>query len=386
MKRIKFLGMLFCLVILSACTSGLELEKELQEVDIPNIADLDGIEWISYMLEAEISDDIVYELERLEKQPYLFTYRSSDDEVARIMLIDLTSGEIDNILEGRKEQSFLDISLINEGYYVVEVLDMETWERYLILLNSEFQLLKETRYDVPVLLSLWDTVARIENGELYIYGFDQSMDWSKGAMGELLRVNLHSGEYEVLFEAEATMRLIDFVGNEKVFVENRVIDIDSETFEIYYGVLNLETGEFNVFESNGFVAGEFDFQNLKVLASENISADENRNEIIIFDLSDMSSHILQLKDNDSHFVRFSHDGNHVVTVNGYESVFRVYDVKGNVTIELDIEFPEPEPLPWSIETSLFQGSFSIFSLTEKIYSIHSHVHPISRHIQFIELP
>jgi len=104
---------------------------------------------------------------------------------------------------------------------------------------------------------------------------------------------------------------------------------------------------------------------------------ELMNEVIVFNLENMSSEVIQLGHGDSLWARPSFDENYIVTINENESVFRKYDMNGNIVAETEIVIP----------FDFDNDSFEIFPLTDEIYAIHIHTSMFAdgRHIQMITL-
>jgi len=201
-------------------------------------------------------------------------------------------------------------------------------------------------------------------------------------MTDFVRVNLNTGEIEVLFEVNDSMRFRGFIEDNQVFISDQITDWDAGRVHTQYGILNLETGKIQLFERQGFAEGHIDLHDKKVLMTEQHVTEVVNNEVIVFDSADLSSQFISLENRESMWARFSYDGNHIVTVNEETAFFRKYDFNGNIISEVNIE------ISTAVEgiSEIVINAFEIFPLTENIYTIHSLGFPVERHIQFIRLP
>jgi len=98
-------------------------------------------------------------------------------------------------------------------------------------------------------LKLWGSVATFENGELIIYDtlsipgeVGESFGTFSIVPAHVRRLNLTTGEIDILFEVENSMHLMKFIGERYVLVE-RVVNVGVTVAGMRESVLNLETGE-----------------------------------------------------------------------------------------------------------------------------------------------
>ena len=346
-----------------------------------------------------IENEWFLELAELESMPHIVTNGWSSTQVNQVILLDLTTGEPMAIYEFGEYEAVEQVWDLGNGYYAAWVGDEDLWNRSSRLgidLPDDFEFSwgdeLERNFRIVIFdenLNPIDTLPysekmhsviffnrhiRFENGELFVYDFapyGQDITW------HFQRVNLHTGEITVLFETQNHISTHGFIGDNQFLVTDWLYPNG-----IKYGIFDLETGDITFSEQQQV----FDFGNF-VLTGSNLVMSEHQwgwrsgpeltNQIMILDLEDLSREMIQLAEGDSVWARPSYDGNHIVTINESESVFRKYDMDGNVIARANIV------LPFDFDNYHFE----IFPITEQVYAIHIHTPLLDggRHIQMVTL-
>lgn len=381
MKYIKVLTLLFTFILLSAC-NGTEttdddggisgtLTNEVGMFESP-----ENLQFVGNVVVPIADDRIMAELAGLAPMPYLIRDWENDQRF-QLLLMDLTTGDTLAIHKTGELGATERIWNLNDGHYVVESLDIDSWSSELVIFDKNLNLLAELPYDTEALPLLLTSALRIVEGELFVYGLGLNENWATESTTDLQRVNVHTGEIESLFEIDGSLTLHQFIDDNRILFIKQLTDWEAGQVHTHYGILDLETGETSTFERENFAPGEVDVRGSKVLIGERHVTDQVRNEVIVFDSEEMTSQFIQLEDEESLHAHLSFDGHHIVTINEEASVFRKYDLNGERVAEIEIEFPsEGDGV----------GFFEIFPITEQVYAIHTFEFPGGRHIQFIMLP
>lgn len=108
-------------------------------------------------------------------------------------------------------------------------------------------------------LNLWGSIVKFEDGILYVYStlsIPDAVGESFGAFSiipaYLRRLNLTTGEIDILFEFDNSMNLIEFIGENYILID-QVVDGTARTVR---GAINLETGELIDLERKIVLEGE----------------------------------------------------------------------------------------------------------------------------------
>ena len=392
MKYIKILVVLFTVVLISACNTT--------EDSVINRNETTGI-----ILTPVTDDEIIEELEHHDPMPHITIDQN------QVILLDLITGEALEIYEFDQQEIVNQVWDFGNGYYAawggMLGFDAEGFvenDFRIVIFDENLNPLETLLYDEIELPVLFFSVLRMVDGELFVYGQGWNENWATESMTNFLRVNVHTGEVTTLFEIEHSLRLHEFISDNQILVFDQTTDWNAGRVHTQYGVLDLDTGEVQLFEREGFAQGHVDFHESRVLIAERHVTTVVNNEVIIFDLADMSSTFIQLEDEESISVRFSHDGNYIVTINEEQSVFRKYDFNGVIVAEIEIDLPstvtgedefelETDTPTDLIPPARLYRDFQIFSITEEIYVIHTHLSLVEmwiflsdHYIQLVRLP
>lgn len=390
--KYKALILIAILYILAACT-----DNELLSQDDWWNEDEEFVEQVSSVgTILEIVDDELAEvLAELGVFPYL---TSKIEEGSKLAMLNLITGDIMASYDIPEDALVNFIKDLENGYFVVHLIP---WFFHENVPDFPFIIFDETLTPVETILFDGETlpfimdVMKLVDGELFVYGWGWTGDWSgwedwedwSHVGNEFLRVNIHTNEVEILFESdyETSTRastLHKFINSTQILTSALTTVEATGAFSTTVGILDLDIGELIYeFELDSFAILNSDFRASKILFSESLIAPgRERNEVLIFDIESWDHQMVSLGFNnenvlqESFWARLSFDGNHVVTVNIEESVFRKYDIKGVVVAEVEIE-----------TGILKSGDVDIHPLNDNIYAIHMW-NLLGRHIQIINVP
>ena len=215
---------------------------------------------------------------------------------------------------------------------------------------------------------------KYENNELIVYGNNIELNDTGGTEWIFYRKNLATGVMDELFRLHDEISMLALIGNchflgvsDNISFGEQIGQEFSPLFrDVNFGLINIETGAKNFFTVENFGRGHTDVVDSQMLISEMGAFNlEQTNRVILFDIEAETYEVIQLLPNDSHVARLSLDGNHIVTTNLAENLFRKYDLEGNVLFETAIE----------IRFNVIEEEFSyhdvfLFAIDENTYSIH----------------
>ena len=332
-------------------------------------------------------EEIKAVLEDLAPRPHLVNNSGWDTNqtpwewVNKISLIDLTTG---NILASYEFESHIQLShptglALGNGYYavgawVVDPITFEYLEREVMIFNDSLEVIDTVFYDIDVVSPLHWGFLQFREGELIAYTLEIQDEVSSGELNPVA-FNLHTGEIEILADIDENIGMMQkFIGDNQIFVIGQIEFWDRGSITTRYGIVDLETETVQLFEKEYFSFGTLDFNGSQVLIGESHSVGPAvLNEVVVFNVENMSSQTILLEgEEESHWVRFSYDGNHIVTVNEGLSLFRKYDLNGELVAEMEIEIPST--LPQAEEfmddpQARVVNSFEVFPLTSEVYVI-----------------
>jgi len=362
MVHIKKKIVIFMILLLSACsiTNDIEAGNDIIDEESP---------WNMPMVDAEV----IAELLDSDPVPHWIVMNR------QYLLMDLISGEILSEFEVDEGGFILGAWNLDNGY-VFQKGHPRDQESRLIILDDMFNYIETLEYNEDESLMLFSSVLRFSDDELIVYGPRWNEYWDTDPLTDFLRFNVHTGEIEELFKIEGSMRLYDFIGDNQIFISNQNTDWEAAFVYRDYGILSLDTGEIALFESDNFAYGDVFFQDTKVLLSE-AHPQQNQayqNEILILNTQDMSSTFIQVKNGDGISAHFSFDGQHIVTINEEASVFRKYNLNGEIIVEIKIELPIDiegidEFSEEELADAIFSRTFEIFAITDQIYAVHTRI-------------
>jgi len=340
-------------------------------------------------------------------EPILHLFRDGNIAVNKVFLIDLVTGETVATHEFDEYELVLQIWDFDNGYYAVWVGYEDLWRREWRLrrnegnmdttgiadddreyeeMNFRFVILDDSlnyvetipfnAYEASPEDNTWigqDIVEFIDD-ELVIYSFLGAQN----PRTEFIRYNVHTGEFEVLFQNELfadSTRIHQFINDGTVLFTSARIGSTS----FYYGVIDLTTEEVHTFETTAFENRRVTVNGAQAIFTPHDyreAGHELSDEVIVFNTVNFSTEIVQLQYEDALWAYLSYDGSQIVTVNHRENSFRVYDKNG----EMVSEIPLTETLPTEI------ANLTIFPISENFYTIHTVERFGPRHLQFVILP
>jgi len=211
----------------------------------------------------------------------------------------------------------------------------------LMLFDNELNRLETLEGDLGF-LRVSHVLLRLEDGNVVAYR------WSHTESGEdldLLRMDLRTGEVETLFVGigDVGFTLWEFVGEDLIVLSGRFFDTVPD--KMYYGVLDLGTGEIHLAEAGAIMVGQVVENGDSVIFTEvdvRVFDIALFDEVLVFNFQSLEGVVVNLFPEDSLWARLTLDGKYVVTVNLGESIFRKYDLSGSIVAEvpLTIDFPE----------------------------------------------
>ena len=353
------------------------------------------------------AEEIRNSLTELEPIPYLvhhpFTWET-DRWVWQISAVDLLTGDILANYEFSEEESFYGLWYLGDGHHALWIRN-NSHENYdlgheIIILNESLEILEVISYDVNTAPWISSGFLQLEDGELVAYSFDPGSGGSAPRpIADPVRFNFHTGERAVLTEMDEPIeQMHQFVGENQVFVTEKITFIDEGRIITRYGILDLETNATHFFEESYFNHERLAFNHPYVLINESHPLPPLRSEVILFNTETMSSEFAPLEGEESIWVHFSYDGNHLVTINEELSTFRKYNFSGTLVTEVELElFSNFGIAEWVEEGDLdlddISYGFRIIPITDQVYAVHTNVfHRVqgalldTNHFQLVILP
>jgi len=336
MKYMKFLFLIGFLFLLIAC-NGNELEQS-----IPEEERLEGEfiipESVGTVFEPIIDDKLVEILDQVE---LTFLEATMVGQNMVLVLRDLVTWDVLATYEFAESELISVKQEIGDGYFVVRMSPLFMNENSpdfpFIIFNKDLELVETVWFEGDVLPFSMDIIRKIDD-ELFVYGWGWSGDWDEWPLNhiEFLKVNTHTAEVEVLFTGESEMQyhsLHQFVNETQILTSSLTTTETTGGFTTTIGILDIELGSFIYeFDLESFAILRPGFYESKVLFSESrIAVGREQNKVLIFDINSREYQMISLdvsNENvfqESFWARLSYDGNHIVTVNEEESVFRKYD-------------------------------------------------------------
>jgi len=381
MKFVKITAILLLCFLLGACNNSKEeIQNDYGE---------------ERLLELVVNHNISEEFNGLDHLPHLIINEGTGSLSTMLQLVDLMSGEVLATYELGDYEVVTFKHSLDSNNFVVEIQNTTSWEKEIVIFDEDLTIVDQLNFAEDK-FGLHGSILKMIEGDLIVYGWE----WGQEPTGSLLRINIHTGEIEQILETDAPVDWLNsFIGENEIFVTDRIQDWDIGSIQSRYGIWNLKTGEMQLLEREGFVLGHLDFRNSEVLISESFSVGPPlRHEVIVFDLESMTEKIIQLVGEESIWARFSFDGGYIVTVNEDESVFRKYDINGMIVTEIEVYLPltvagSEELSSEELANIPLSRDFEIIPITDRIYVLHTEISLWSHwfflsdhHFQFVILP
>jgi len=329
-------------------------------------------------------------LESLPPIPYLVDQqifnRDSNELILRFTIIDLITGDIMGIREFNSKYSFFRAWVLENDNFAINLYNRNTDEVYLYIFNNAMEELGVIELNAYTFWSMGFSYLQIKGNDFYLYGIEleTNEEWTPRPILNPTRLNLLTGEKEVIFEVfEPIQSIHGFINEKEVFATERIVLFEQGILKTRYGLLNLEDEVLIVFDKENFGYGRIDIGFQKVLIAEGTSVGPLLlNEVILFDISDTKSFSVTLatttseRTSESVWARLSYNEDYIVTINDDFSVFRKYDFDGNIIIEKNIIIPmtiqdDEQFTVEELANGYFRNIFDIIPITEQVYIIHT---------------
>lgn len=335
------------------------------------------------------------ELENLEPIPHIVSNGFHSIQANQVILLNLATGQPIKVYDFDEYDVVTSVLDFGNNYYGAWVSNEDLWTRSWRLglelpEDHDFSYHREHNLKLVIFdhnLVPIDTLYMEE--ELSLFAFDLNKQNTVFENGELItttaswvtgnyqRINIHTGEIEVLVENLENMNIMSLINQDQAIVESWT---ELENAEL--GILNFQTGEVAPFEIQDFLPNTFILNETTILVKEYKTCWNWRNtgvtdRIMIIDSQSFEIEMIQLEKGDGRWAQPSYDENHIVTVNENESVFRKYDLLGNVVAETGIF------IPFNFRNDLFE----ILPINDEVYAIHIHtsLFDSGRHIQMVNI-
>jgi len=362
MKYIRVVALLVGIFLLVACHENGGSYGKNEHVDATEVAYISD-----ERPQLQMPDEIIEEVENLTPILYL------SSQLNQVSLFDLTIGEQVAVYQFDEYEVVQEIWDLGDDYFAVFVGYENSWVRAqrlwleegnigmadvewdertqternfrLVIFDESLTVLDTVPYDEEEHMSIgYGRYVRLVNGEFFVYGTHFDSNCMLNGVCNFQRLNAHTAEVEALFGFERGQSLVahGFVGEYQMLLSATSDggQMDGPLFSIQYGIFDLATGEKHLFERENFLQLEVIYSDSSVLISGLNTANEVRSgEVIVFDTENMMSEVIQLGYKGSFAIQFSFDGEHIVTINDSESVFRKYDLNGTIVAEVETDFP-----------------------------------------------
>ena len=301
------------------------------------------------------------------------TRRLNGDDVNQIALVDVITNEIILSYEFDEYEYIEHVWTLNNGYHVAWVGEENLQNREfrirqaqegfgadfsdipqddrteaerdmrMVIFNESLEYIESLPF-TQAYIRIFNSALIMVDNELLIYGI-RNMYPLLAPTWDVMRHNVHTGEVNQLFEhdREPTLTMERFADDHRIFVWYST-DAGTPQARIFYGFLNVETGQIDSFEPACvcFNGGTFFFDSKVILTERAPFEWEDESEFqhvfIVFDIETLEYRVVPLGHGES-LAHPSFDENHMVTINESESMFRKYDLFGALIAEVSIDIP-----------------------------------------------
>ena len=392
MKNLKILISTLAITILTACNGYETYENTGWAESRQN----ETINETATMI-IEIADDIVEE--GLDLEPILHFETTKTNQVS---LLYVTTNQVVATHEFADYEAVDKIWTLSDGYFAAFVGEENLWMRAqrlhieagntsllddvefdhrtqteknfrIIIFDEKLNILETLPYDEEEFIAIWGSVMKFTEGTIYIYGSNFDADCFENASCYFQRVNANALTVENLFEYNSRQ---PFVPQGFTTDNQLLVTVSSSgggpgqgnnpSFSLQYGTVDITTGEKRLLERENFWQLEVIYNESFMVISGNNTAGgighgQRRAEIIIYDIKNQSSTIIQTDDHDDLTMKFSFDGKYLITLNA-DGVLKKYNMSGELVAETLLDTANTGDI------NLFQSQ--IFPINNDIYIIH----------------
>jgi len=350
MKLLKFMLSLLSASILLGCSTVEEIPEnnvEVPQASVPS-DEVDSNEENVPTLEEE------FQVFRLNHQ---------------LSLINLMTGEEVAAYEFLEEEWIEHLWELEDGYFAVFVQEEDLVERgfrldvdwseleskgipsRFVVLDSSLNVVvseiftEEGFEEAGLSIGMHSSYLTFVDGELFLYGELRQAGSGIGT-GEIIRHHVQTGETEMLVQHQEdfNLNILGFL-NESQLAVYAFSGMDPNVF-LHYGILNLDSREFQLLERRTSGPLEITFNNPYFLILENpelraFDFFNFQDEIVVANLQTLEEAVVPVEEGDSGWARLTLDQDGIVSVNEELEVLRVYGLDGEILAET----PLSEDLP-----------------------------------------
>ena len=215
---------------------------------------------------------------------------------------------------------------------------------------------------------------KYSNGQVYAYDWVSRSEEGMFGPWDLQRINLLTGESSVVLVDFAPLNIMGFIDNDTAILNG---NMGGETGSVFRGILNVNTGEKESFGIDEFIPRAFISNGANWIITEANTrwfGGEITSQVFVLNADTMIGEMVQLIDEDSYWARLGLDGDFIVALDQTDSIFRKYDLNGNVVSEIEIELP------------VDSNTFEIFPITNEKHLLSIQMLDDVQHLQIIILP
>ena len=364
----KIIVIFFCLQFLFACNTKTALNDTVNQ--IPDLS---------------TNTDNLLSLSKQNSIYRFYIHESFEDEFTRnISLVDIFTNEKVATLELQGYQSVQRIWELGDEKYVIYLVDWTNDDIFqeLIIVNSSLEVLEKIEYDPANEPVLNGSIIRLVDDDLLVLGNEAGI-WNPNEPDKIFNPVLHNLRTKETNFIASTNQNFDtfhfFVNDTQVLVSNQYVNLSTREINFIYGLLDIEKGEVKYFVQNNFLVQNVEFFDGYALFNFARDTSLKSNYVLIFDIENKKSRMLELLPGDNHNAQFSYEGNYIITTNIDDFTLRRYDFDGylleehNITIAFDFEYIDGGLVNLDDHNSEeINFDFEVFSLTENSYAVVIH--------------
>lgn len=340
-----------------------------------------------------IPDEIIEEILNLEPMLHLESKR-----VNQVSLLDVTTNQTVATHEFDEYEAVDQLWNLGDGYFAAFVGEEHLWLRAqrlyneagnigtidvpwdersqternfrIIIFDEQLNMIDEMPFDEEGNMPLFGSIMIFENGELFIYGTYLDTNCFVNTICRFQRLHVKTGEVEILFESDQSLTSHGLIADDQLLITlssgggGGPGQGGAPSFAIQYGILDLNTGEKELFEQTDFWISEVIYNESFMIISGNNTANghdhlSRTGEIIIFDIANKTSITIQ-KDDNEFTMLFSYDNQHLITLTSADAILSKYDMNGTIIAQKETDLPNG--------INVFKSQ--IFPITTDIFAIH----------------